>query len=41
MLISVNENDFKNEVDIRFNSITEGINRFEKQMLDKDKSEDF
>ena len=28
MLISVNENDFKNKVDIRFNNITEGINRF-------------
>ena len=41
MLISVNENDFKNKVDIRFNNITEGINRFEKQILESDKSEDF
>ena len=41
MLISVNENDFKNKVDIRFNNITEGVNRFEKKILESDKSDDF
>ena len=41
MLISVNENDFKDKVNIRFNNITEGINRFEKKVLENDKSDDF
>ena len=33
MLISINENDFKDKVSIRFNNITEGVNRFEKKIL--------
>lgn len=41
MLIPVNENDFKNKVIIRFNNITEGINRFENKTLENDKSDDF
>lgn len=41
MLISVNESDFKNKVNIRFNNITEGINRFENKTLESDSSYDF
>lgn len=41
MLISVNENDFKEKVNIRFNNITEGINRFESKTLESDNSYDF
>ena len=41
MLISINENDFKDKVSIRFNNITEGVNRFEKKILESDKSDDF
>ena len=41
MLILVNENDFKDKVNIRFNNITEGINRFEKKILESDNSYDF
>ena len=41
MLISVNENDFKEKVNIRFNNITEGINRFESKTLESDNSYNF
>lgn len=41
MLISVNENDFKDKVNIRFNNITEGISRFENKVLEADNSCDF
>ena len=41
MLISVNENDFKDKVNIRFNNITEGISRFENKILEADNSCDF
>lgn len=41
MLISVNENDFKDKVNIRFNNITEGISRFENKILEADNSYDF
>ena len=41
MLIKINENDFKNNVEIRFNNITEGINRFENKTLGSDNSFDF
>ena len=41
MLISINENDFKDKVSIRFNNITEGVNRFEKKILESDKSDNF
>ena len=40
-MISVSENDFKDKVSIRFNNITEGINRFENKTLENDKSDDF
>ena len=40
-MISVSENDFKDKVSIRFNNITEGINRFENKTLEGDKSDDF
>jgi succinate dehydrogenase flavin-adding protein (antitoxin of CptAB toxin-antitoxin module) len=40
-MISVSENDFKDKVSIRFNNITEGINRFENKTLESDKSDDF
>lgn len=41
MLISVNENDFKDKVNIRFNNITEGINKFENKILESNNSYDF
>lgn len=41
MLIKISENDFKNNVQIRFNNITEGINRFESKTLESDNSFDF
>ena len=41
MLIKINENDFKNNVEIRFNNITDGINRFENKTLESDNSYDF
>lgn len=41
MLMSVNENDFKEKVDIRFNNITEGISRFENKTLESDNSYNF
>lgn len=41
MLISVNENDFKDKVNIRFNSITEGINRFDNKTLESNDSNNF
>lgn len=41
MLISVNENDFKDKVNIRFNNIIEGINRFENKTLESDNSCNF
>ncbi len=41
MLISVNENDFKEKVNIRFNSIIEGINRFENKTLEFNDSYNF
>lgn len=41
MLISVNENDFKDKVNIRFNSITEGINRFDNKTLESNDSYNF
>lgn len=41
MLISVNENDFKDKVNIRFNSITEGINRFDNKTLESNDSNSF
>ena len=31
----------KDKVGIRFNNITEGVNRFEKKILESDKSDDF
>lgn len=40
-MISISENDFKDKVSIRFNNITEGINRFENKTLEGDKSDDF
>lgn len=40
-MISVSENDFKDKVSIRFNNITEGINKFENKTLEIDKSDDF
>ncbi|WP_297712492.1 hypothetical protein [Clostridium sp.] len=41
MLISVNEDDFKDKVKIRFNNITEGINKFENKILESNNSYDF
>ena len=41
MLISVNEKDFKDKVNIRFNNITEGISRFDNKILEADNSYDF
>jgi hypothetical protein len=41
VLIKINENDFKNNVEIRFNNITDGINRFENKTLESDNSYDF
>ena len=41
MLISVNENDFKEKVNIKFNNITEGINRFNNKVLESNNSYDF
>ncbi|WP_195986383.1 hypothetical protein [Clostridium sp. D53t1_180928_C8] len=41
MLIKIDENEFENNVEIRFNNITEGINRFENKTLESDNSYDF
>lgn len=41
MLVSVNENDFKEKVNIKFNNITEGINRFNNKVLESNNSYDF
>ncbi|MBQ5695106.1 MAG: hypothetical protein IIV48_00420 [Clostridium sp.] len=41
MLIEVNESDFKNKIEIRFDNITEGFNKFKSKTLKSNEENEF